>query len=212
MEPVLFYDKDRPFYEFTNFYDRAPFIDTTRRQWKTSEHYFQAHKFESPALQEEVRNLPFARDAFDFTRRRPADVRKDWRDKNLAIMWDALYFKFTQNPHALRCLLETGNRRLVEHTVKDNFWGDGGDGSGQNKLGQMLMDLRTHLRQHPPAAPAPAPALAFASGPGAYAPAPMAYARVPGAVAQPGGYGGIPMLDLPDPLRGPLRNICFDEP
>lgn len=31
---------------------------------------------------------------------------------------------------------------LIEHTTKDNYWGDGGDGSGQNKLGKALMKLR----------------------------------------------------------------------
>lgn len=50
--------------------------------------------------------------------------------------------KFTQNPKILEKLLSTGNRPIVEHTVNDSYWGDGGDGSGKNRLGIILMELR----------------------------------------------------------------------
>jgi predicted NAD-dependent protein-ADP-ribosyltransferase YbiA (DUF1768 family) len=30
----------------------------------------------------------------------------------------------------------------VEHTDSDQFWGDGGGGKGQNKLGILLMRVR----------------------------------------------------------------------
>jgi predicted NAD-dependent protein-ADP-ribosyltransferase YbiA (DUF1768 family) len=35
---------------------------------------------------------------------------------------------------------------LVEHTARDSYWGDGGDGSGRNRLGHLLMQLRAELR------------------------------------------------------------------
>ena len=44
-------------------------------------------------------------------------------------------------------LLDTGDRKLVEHMNWDSYWGDGGDGSGQNKLGKLLMKLREELRK-----------------------------------------------------------------
>ena len=47
-------------------------------------------------------------------------------------------------------LLSTGDAKLVEHTENDSYWGDGGDGSGRNMLGQILMQIRTELRQSPP--------------------------------------------------------------
>ena len=34
---------------------------------------------------------------------------------------------------------------LVEHTGKDAYWGDGGDGSGVNRLGGILMRVREEL-------------------------------------------------------------------
>jgi len=35
---------------------------------------------------------------------------------------------------------------LIEHTKNDSYWADGGDGSGKNRLGQLLMELRNQLR------------------------------------------------------------------
>jgi len=54
--------------------------------------------------------------------------------------------KFTQNPKILEKLLGTGKSLIVEHTVNDSYWGDGGDGSGKNRLGLILMELREELR------------------------------------------------------------------
>jgi predicted NAD-dependent protein-ADP-ribosyltransferase YbiA (DUF1768 family) len=43
-------------------------------------------------------------------------------------------------------LLSTGHETIVEHTANDDYWGDGGDGSGRNRLGLLLMELREILR------------------------------------------------------------------
>ena len=40
----------------------------------------------------------------------------------------------------------TGDAKLVERTANDSYWGDGGDGSGTNRLGQILMLVREELR------------------------------------------------------------------
>lgn len=42
-------------------------------------------------------------------------------------------------------LIGTGDARLVEHTDRDSFWGDGGDGRGKNMLGRILMVVRAEL-------------------------------------------------------------------
>lgn len=61
-------------------------------------------------------------------------------------MYDGLRFKFGQNQQLKKKLMETGNRELIEHTEKDRYWGDGGDGSGKNRLGFLLMKLRDEFR------------------------------------------------------------------
>jgi hypothetical protein len=57
-------------------------------------------------------------------------------------MRGALAAKFAQHAELRDILLSTGNCRLVEHTANDSYWGDGGDGSGANRLGHLLMELR----------------------------------------------------------------------
>ena len=64
-------------------------------------------------------------------------------------MRDAVRAKFTQHDDLRALLLSTGDAMLVEHTENDDYWGDGGDGSGRNMLGQILMQIRTELRQGP---------------------------------------------------------------
>ncbi len=65
-------------------------------------------------------------------------------------MTDAVRAKFTQHDELRALLLATGDAKIVEHTVNDSYWGDGGDGSGRNMLGQILMRVREELRAPEP--------------------------------------------------------------
>jgi len=58
--------------------------------------------------------------------------------------------KFTQHPELRELLLATGDAALVEHTENDAYWGDGGDGSGKNRLGEIPMRVREELRHRKP--------------------------------------------------------------
>jgi ribA/ribD-fused uncharacterized protein len=77
-------------------------------------------------------------------RKRP--LRKDWEAVKDHLMREGVLAKFTQHPELRELLFSTGEAYLVEHTTNDSYWGDGGDGSGQNKLGQILMSVRDELR------------------------------------------------------------------
>ena len=61
-------------------------------------------------------------------------------------MAEALRAKFTQHDELRDILLSTGDAKLVEHTRRDSYWGDGG-GGGKNMMGQLLMELRDELRK-----------------------------------------------------------------
>ncbi len=65
-------------------------------------------------------------------------------------MHEAVLAKFNQHADLRETLLATGNSTIVEHTVKDAYWGDGGDGSGKNRLGEILMRVREVVRQSEP--------------------------------------------------------------
>lgn len=61
-------------------------------------------------------------------------------------MEEAVLAKFTQHDDLRQQLLSTGDTELIEHTRNDSYWGDGGNGRGQNWLGKILMRVRQHLK------------------------------------------------------------------
>jgi len=38
--------------------------------------------------------------------------------------------------------METGEKHIIEHFEADRYWSDGGDGTGKNRMGHLLMKLR----------------------------------------------------------------------
>ncbi|HFR3702646.1 hypothetical protein ACEE12_05690 [Streptococcus suis] len=56
MENIKFYKINEPFGEFSNFSPYG-FFDDSGLYWPTSEHYFQARKFEQKELREKIRLL-----------------------------------------------------------------------------------------------------------------------------------------------------------
>ena len=145
--PIRFYDRDAPYYEFTNFY--AADIHLDDKIWPTTEHYFQAQKFVGTPFAEMIRRCAFPREAFDLSRNPTVSRwrRSDWDEVKIDVMRKALLAKFTQHERLLKILLSTKNRQLIEHTSRDSFWGNGGDDTGQNHLGRLLMEIRDNIRK-----------------------------------------------------------------
>jgi len=42
--------------------------------------------------------------------------------------------------------MSTGDAEIIEHTSNDRYLGDGGDGTGGNMLGRLLMEVRAAPR------------------------------------------------------------------
>lgn len=106
----------------------------------------QAQKFAGTEHEEEVRKCKTARESANMGRSRKLPLRCDWEGVKNQIMLEVVRAKFTQHEDLKEILLGTGDAKLVEHTENDNYWGDGGDGSGKNRLGQILMQVRGELR------------------------------------------------------------------
>ncbi|GHF53214.1 hypothetical protein HNQ07_003268 [Deinococcus metalli] len=145
MEPILFYATDKPYGEFSNFSRHPVVLDGI--EWPTSEHYFQAQKFAGTPHAEELRAQPTPMLAAQMGRRRDLPLRPDWNAVKDDVMRAALHAKFTQHPELRALLLGTGDAVLIEHTRNDTYWADGGNGSGRNRLGELLMELRGQLRE-----------------------------------------------------------------
>ena len=141
---IRFYSTRGEYGCFSNF-SRHP-IFLAGKRWPTSEHYFQAQKFAGTPHEEAVRLCRTPREAANMGRSRKLPLRPDWERVKDAVMREAVLAKFTQHADLRAILLGTGDAVLVEHTAKDSYWGDGGDGSGRNRLGHILMEVREQLR------------------------------------------------------------------
>lgn len=142
---INFYGTKDEYGCFSNFSRHRIFLKD--KYWQTTENYFQAQKFAGTEHEEEVRIAPTPMEAANMGRSRKRPLRKDWEKVKDEIMLKALRVKFTQREELKEILLETGDAILVEHTKNDNYWGDGGDGSGKNMLGKMLMQVREKIRE-----------------------------------------------------------------
>ena len=61
-------------------------------------------------------------------------------------MLEGLAAKFRQHPDLGRRLVATGDRKIVELSDSDHYWGANPDGEGQNRLGVLLMEIRAVLQ------------------------------------------------------------------
>jgi ribA/ribD-fused uncharacterized protein len=141
---INFYSTSGEYGCFSNFSRHSVFLKGKR--WPTSEHYFQAQKFVGTEHEEAVRLAKTPGESARVGRDRKRPLRRDWESVKDGVMLEVVRAKFTQHEDLKATLLGTGDAKLVEHTEKDSYWGDGGDGSGKNRLGQILMKVREELR------------------------------------------------------------------
>lgn len=142
---INFYKTNDPYGEFSNF-SRHP-IYVNDKLYPTTEHYFQSQKFVGTTHEDVVRLCGKPSEAARMGRDRNLPLRKDWEEVKEGIMKTALLAKMDQYPKIKELLLSTGDAEIVEHTENDNYWADGGDGSGKNRLGVLLMEIREELKK-----------------------------------------------------------------
>ena len=99
-----------------------------------------------PQIQEKIRQIASPMDAALEGRDRQNPLIPDWEKVKDEVMLQALRMKFNQHPEIAKGLLATGDAILIEHTQNDAYWADGGDGSGKNRLGLLLMQVREELK------------------------------------------------------------------
>jgi ribA/ribD-fused uncharacterized protein len=142
---IKFFSASATHSDFSNF---APYpIDIDGVEWASVEHYYQAQKFLDEAMREEIRNFAKAGRVKRYATRYKASVRSDWADVKDAVMDRAVRRKFARHASLCDLLLSTGDEEIVEDAPNDYYWGAGRDGSGQNKLGVLLMQIRAGLRE-----------------------------------------------------------------
>jgi GTP cyclohydrolase II len=141
---LFFYE---PFDEdgyLSNFADYP--IEVDEQTWKTSEHCYQASKFTDNVIINKIKSASTPAETFLLSRKYNSHTRDDWFDIRYQRMLDIVRAKFSQHTKLAYYLVATENKIIKEHSHKDDYWGDGGDGHGKNCLGKILMQVREELK------------------------------------------------------------------
>lgn len=142
---IYFYsESEKPYGCFSNFSPHGFKLDEL--WWATSEHYFQAQKFAGTEHVEVIRLAKTPGDAANMGRSRDRPLRPDWESIKEDVMQQGLLCKFKTHQDLGKILLSTGDKLIVEKADHDYYWGCGADGSGKNRLGEILMKVRAILR------------------------------------------------------------------
>lgn len=114
--------------------------------WPSSEHAYMAAKTTCSMTRALINSAPTPAEAKKIGRN--LVLRPGWDSMKYAIMHEILMDKFERNAIIRQKLIDTGDQQLVE----GNWWGDKiwgvclKTGQGQNKLGEALMTVRTHMQ------------------------------------------------------------------
>ena len=145
-EPIWFYAPHEDYGWMSNFSNHG--FTCGGKYWKTSEHFFQAMKFKGTKYEGEVRKANSPGDAAKMGRRRDLPLRRNWENVKEEVMMFALRQKTKAHPWMVEALIKTGDAVLVEHSARDKYWGDGGNGSGKNRLGRCWMNIRKECQNN----------------------------------------------------------------
>jgi ribA/ribD-fused uncharacterized protein len=147
-KPILFYRVRDPYGAFSNFSPHPIMFDGTR--WPTNEHYFQAQKFRDVEFRVKILKANSPMIAARLGRSRAWPLRPDWEQVKDDVMRKVVRAKACQHADVRELFLGTGDASIVEHSRWDAYWGDGGDGTGQNKLGRIFVEVRAELTKDGP--------------------------------------------------------------
>ena len=136
---------ENPYKKFSNYAATPITLDVGGEEdtFPTVEHYYQAIKFKNTdkAWYEKIRDAPTPSKARELAAEKGHPKEKDFMEKRQDYMKRALDAKF--NDKELMTLLKsTGDKKIIDASPKNSYWGEGADKGGENHLGKLLMELR----------------------------------------------------------------------
>ncbi len=112
--------------------------------YPSSEHAYQAAKFDDPEIKQKIASVPKPKVAKQYAHSLP--LKPDWDSRKVELMRKIVFVKFSQHAALRERLLATDDAHLEEaNRHGDTFWGTV-DGVGENMMGKILMELRDHFR------------------------------------------------------------------
>jgi len=163
---IYFYRETDKYGDFSNYFPSSMIIDNV--YYQTVEHYYQAQKYVGDSRHQEYAQLIIRQNTPNkakilankkvsghyswmqplielISKYKDVKIRDDWDQVKDNVMRKGVFNKYLQNSSLLDNLKNTGSSILIEHSY-DKYWGDGLDGSGLNKLGTILMEIRSILQ------------------------------------------------------------------
>ena len=144
MNEIKFKKVRDPHGHMSNFFKTQIIYDS--RVYETSEHLYQSLKHVGTDHEKAVATANTAWAAMGLGRSSPSTMRPDWEQVKDDVMRVVVCLKYAQNHELARQLVDTGDAVLIEHGFHDKYWADGGDGSGRNMLGLILMETREIMK------------------------------------------------------------------
>jgi len=139
---LKFYKLKDPGGFMSNYWRARMFI--YGRWWNWNEAPYQSAKTNDPAEKQLIWEATKANDTRLLGQK--VTMVKDWDMLKRDVMKECCMAKFLQHADLRKQLIETGQEELIEDSPVDFYWGCGADGTGQNVLGQVLMEVRYHLQ------------------------------------------------------------------
>lgn len=143
--PIQFESTNGPYGELSNFASFPVFESGVI--WSTAEHYYQAAKFKTSSIREEIRRAKTPLKAKEIARKFANNLDREWDDICLTVMYSTVLLKIQQNPEIHELLIGTMGAEIIEISKDDVFWGRTVDGRGANYLGKILMLIRNETTQ-----------------------------------------------------------------
>lgn len=142
--PIYFFHPDEEHGYLSNFSMHGFKLEGV--YWKTVEHFYQAQKFIETRFRAQIQEAETPDQAKRLAHTLHEYARSDWEDIRDEIMISAVSQKFIMHRDLRELLLATGDEELIEHSKSDFYWGCGWDGTGENRLGKILMKIRSALK------------------------------------------------------------------
>ncbi len=140
---VYFNSKKSEWSWLSNFFLSTFVLDG--KEYPSVEHWFQSQKFTDVSLQEQIRLAKSPASAKQLGKKRHPSFQIQWDILREEILIQGLRAKFQQNNELRDKLLATNSLELIEDSFWDAYWGNGRSGRGKNRMGILLMRVRSEL-------------------------------------------------------------------
>lgn len=121
-------------------------IDIWGQSFPTVEHAYHYARFVDCPRREEIKNAPSPIAAWQMSQElKGQENLLDSTFNKDQVMEELFRVKLQQHTDVKEVLVSTGDSELLKVFDTDYYWGTGKDGTGENKMGKLWMQLRSEL-------------------------------------------------------------------